>query len=230
MSADLLSSPWFWLGAGYLLGSIPFGLVLTFIGGKGDVRKVGSGNIGTTNVLRAGGKWLAALTLIFDAGKGALAVWLGGQYAMGGEILAGMGAFVGHCFPIFLLFRGGKGVATFLGIALALEPLAGGVFAGIWILAALLFRFSSLAGLAASIAAPVVPLAIGRWDAALLLGGMAAMVIAKHEANIGRLLRGEEPKIGRTAKTLPEEPSAETEAPEDYEADVGAHRGPRLGG
>ena len=232
MTPELLSSPWFWLVAGYLLGSIPFGLVLTYLAGKGDVRKVGSGNIGTTNVLRAGGKWLAVLTLIFDAGKGAVVVWLGGQYAMGGDILGAMGAFVGHCFPIFLMFRGGKGVATFLGIALAISPIAGGVFAAVWIGMAVLFRFSSLAGLSASLATPFVPLLFGRWDAALLLGGMAAIVVAKHEANIARLVRGEEPRIGRTSRAEPEEPSPDTEVPEDPRAQPDSDAevtGPRLG-
>ncbi|EMD83743.1 glycerol-3-phosphate 1-O-acyltransferase PlsY [Pacificimonas flava] len=203
MGTDFLSLPWFWLIAGYILGSIPFGLIVTALVGKGDVRKVGSGNIGTTNVLRAGGKGAAAATLILDAGKGALAVWLGGRYAMGGDILGGIGAFVGHCFPIFLMFRGGKGVATYLGIALALQPLAGLAFAVVWLLTAALFRYSSLAGLAASIAAPLVPLAMGRWDAALLLAGMAAMVIAKHEDNIGRLMRGEESRLGRKPADSP---------------------------
>ena len=207
----LLSSPWFWLVAGYLLGSIPFGLVLTRLAGKGDVRKVGSGNIGTTNVLRAGGKGLAALTLLFDAGKGALAVWLGGQYALGGDILGGMGAFLGHLFPLFLGFRGGKGVATYLGIALALQPLAGLVFALVWIGTAIVTRYSSLAGLLASVLTPLVPLLQGRWDAALLLAGMAALVIARHEANIVRLSRGEEAKIG-AKRSAPDAPAASNAA------------------
>ena len=193
---ELLANPWFWFAAGYLAGSVPFGLLLTFLAGKGDVRKVGSGNIGTTNVLRAAGKGTAALTLLFDAAKGGVIVWLGSRYALGGDILGGMGAFLGHCFPIFLLFRGGKGVATYLGIALALSPAAGLAFAAVWLLTAFLVRLSSLAGLLASIAAPIVPLVQGRWDAGLLLAGMTAIVIAKHEANIGRLIRGEEPKIG----------------------------------
>ena len=194
--ADLFSSPWTWLVVGYLLGSIPWGLVLTWLAGKGDVRAVGSGNIGTTNVLRAGGKWLAALTLLFDAGKGALAVWLGGEFALGGAVLGGMGAFIGHCFPIFLAFRGGKGVATFLGIALALDPLAGLVFVLVWIGAVLATRYSSLGGLTATFAATVIPFLHGAWSEGLLLAGMTAMVVAKHEDNIRRLLSGTESRIG----------------------------------
>ena len=197
MSADLLSAPWTWLIVGYLLGSIPFGLLLTRLAGKGDIRSVGSGNIGTTNVLRGGGKGLAAATLILDAGKGALAVWLGAEHALGGDILAGMGAFLGHLFPVWLAFKGGKGVATALGIALALEPAAGGVFALVWLGTAVLTRYSSLAGMIAALAAPIVPLLAGRWDATLLLGGMAMLVIARHEENIRRLRAGTESRIGR---------------------------------
>ncbi|MHB9880288.1 glycerol-3-phosphate 1-O-acyltransferase PlsY [Pacificimonas sp. ICDLI1SI03] len=196
MPIGLISSPWFWLVIGYLLGAIPFGLILTKLAGKGDVRTVGSGNIGATNVLRAGGKGLAIATLLLDIGKGALAVWLGGEYAMGGEILGGMGAFLGHLFPFWLAFRGGKGVATMLGIALALGWKIGLVFALVWLGTALATRYSSLAGIFASLAAPLVPLLGGRWDAALLLGGMAMLVIAKHEANILRLRAGTESKIG----------------------------------
>ncbi|MBV7257549.1 glycerol-3-phosphate 1-O-acyltransferase PlsY [Pacificimonas sp. WHA3] len=196
MPMDILSAPWSWLFIGYLLGSVPFGLVLTRIAGKGDIRSVGSGNIGTTNVLRAGGKGLAAATLLLDVGKGALAVWLGSQHALGGDIMGGMGAFLGHLFPVWLLFKGGKGVATMLGICFALAWQIGLVFALVWLGTAALTRYSSLAGILAGLAAPLVPLLQGRWDAALLLGGMAMLVIAKHEANIGRLRAGTESKIG----------------------------------
>lgn len=199
----VISNPWTWLVVGYLLGSIPFGLVLTRVAGKGDIRSVGSGNIGTTNVLRAGGKGLAAATLLLDAGKGALAVWLGSQHALGGDILGGMGAFVGHLFPIFLAFRGGKGIATMLGVTLAAFPIAGFIFAAIWIGTALVFRYSSLAGLAAAASTPLAPALLGRWDAALLFAGMAVLVFAKHEANIGRLRAGTEPKIGAQDKPEP---------------------------
>lgn len=212
MTTDLLFSPWSWLVVGYLLGSIPFGLILTKFAGKGDIRSVGSGNIGTTNVLRAGGKGLAAATLLLDVGKGALAVWLGGQHALGGDILGGMGAFLGHLFPIWLLFRGGKGVATLLGICFALQWQIGAVFALVWVGTAIATRYSSLAGLLASLAAPVVPLVMGRWDAALLLGGTAMLVIAKHEANIRRLRAGTESRIGAKPESSRPGPVPETEA------------------
>ncbi|MEE4348613.1 MAG: glycerol-3-phosphate 1-O-acyltransferase PlsY [Pacificimonas sp.] len=225
LASDLISNPWFWFAAAYLTGSIPFGLVVTWMAGKGDVRQVGSGNIGTTNVLRAGGKGLAALTLLLDAAKGGVLVWIASQYALGGGILAGMGAFLGHCFPIFLLFRGGKGVATYLGIALALNPMTAIVFAVVWLGTAALFRMSSLAGLVATLAAPLIPLVHGQWDKGLLLAGMTAIVIAKHEANIGRLLRGEEPKIGQKSAPLTSEDSATANA-----QDPGTPRsGPGLG-
>jgi glycerol-3-phosphate acyltransferase PlsY len=193
---DLLASPWFWFAFGYLLGAVPFGLLLTRIAGKGDIRKVGSGNIGTTNVLRAGGKGLAATTLLLDAGKGALAAWLGAKYALGGDILGGMGAFLGHLFPVWLGFRGGKGVATTLGILVAVHWPAFVTFAVVWLLVAAVTRYSSLAGLIATMVAPVIPAVAGRWDAALLFAGMAVLVIAKHEDNIARLRAGTESKIG----------------------------------
>ncbi|MEO0501616.1 MAG: glycerol-3-phosphate 1-O-acyltransferase PlsY [Pseudomonadota bacterium] len=199
MLTAFLFEPWAWLLIGYLLGSIPFGLVLTRLAGKGDVRAVGSGNIGTTNVLRAGGKGLAAATLLFDVGKGAFAVWLGSRHALGGDIMGGMGAFLGHLFPIWLAFRGGKGVATMLGIALALDWRIGAVFAAVWLGTALMTRYSSLAGILAALAAPIVPAMEGRWDAALLLAGMAMLVVAKHEGNISRLRAGTESRIGAKA-------------------------------
>ena len=192
----LLASPWFWLGAGYLLGSIPFGLVLTRIAGLGDIRKVGSGNIGTTNVLRAGGKGLAAATLLLDAGKGAAAVWLGQHHALGGDILGGMGAFLGHLFPVWLMFRGGKGVATLLGVLVAVHWQAAAVFAAVWLLVAATTRYSSLAGLSAAVMAPLAPALVGRWDAALLFAGMAVLVVARHDENIARLRAGTESRIG----------------------------------
>jgi acyl phosphate:glycerol-3-phosphate acyltransferase len=193
---SLLASPWFWFAAGYLLGSIPFGLLVTRLAGLGDIRKVGSGNIGTTNVLRAGGKGLAALTLLLDAGKGALAVWLGQSFAFGGDILGGMGAFLGHLFPAWLMFRGGKGVATLLGVLVAVHWQAAAVFAGVWLLVALVTRYSSLAGLAGTVMAPLAPILVGRWDAALLFAGMAVLIVARHDENIARLRAGTEPKIG----------------------------------
>jgi acyl phosphate:glycerol-3-phosphate acyltransferase len=192
----LLANPWTWFAVGYLLGAIPFGLIVTRLAGMGDIRRLGSGNIGTTNVLRTGGKSLAALTLLLDAGKGALAVWLGQTFAYGGDILGGMGAFIGHLFPAWLLFRGGKGVATMLGIALAIYPPAGLVFAAVWLLVAAVTRYSSLAGLMAVTLTPLAPALTGRWDATLLFAGMAVLVIAKHDENIARLRAGTEGKIG----------------------------------
>ena len=192
----LLANPWTWFAIGYLLGAIPFGLIVTRLAGMGDIRRLGSGNIGTTNVLRTGGKSLAALTLLLDAGKGALAVWLGHTFSSGGDILGGMGAFVGHLFPVWLLFRGGKGVATMLGIALAVYPPAGLVFAAVWLLVAGVTRYSSLAGLMAATLTPLAPALMGRWDAALLFAGMAVLVIARHDENIAKLRAGTEGKIG----------------------------------
>lgn len=195
-NTTLLASPWLWLAVGYFLGAIPFGLIVTRLAGHGDIRTLGSGNIGTTNVLRAGGKGLAALTLLLDAGKGALAVWLGAQFAHGGDILGGMGAFLGHLFPVWLLFKGGKGVATLLGVLVAVHWPAAAVFAAVWLLVAAATRYSSLAGLVATIMTPLAPALDGRWDAALLFAGMAVLIIAKHEDNIARLRAGTERKIG----------------------------------
>lgn len=197
---NLLASPWLWLAVGYLLGSIPFGLILTRFAGLGDIRKVGSGNIGTTNVLRAGGRGLAALTLLLDAGKGALAVWLGMNFVHGGDILGGMGAFLGHLFPVWLMFRGGKGVATLLGVLLVVYWPAAAVFAAVWLLVAAVTRYSSLAGLLATFMTPLAPALEGRWDAALLFAGMAVLIIAKHEDNIRRLRDGTESKIGAVTR------------------------------
>src|SRR6185437_16793979 len=140
------------LAMGYLLGSIPFGLFFAWISGAGDVRKIGSGNIGATNVLRTGKKWAAAATLLCDAGKGAVAVLAMRRYGMEAAVLAGAGAFVGHVFPVWLRFRGGKGVATFLGIMLALDWPIGLAAAGTWLVAAALFRISSLSALIATAA------------------------------------------------------------------------------
>ncbi len=201
--SSLLSNPWLWFAVGYLLGSVPFGLLLTRIAGLGDIRKTGSGNIGATNVLRAGGKTLAAATLLLDVGKGAFAVWLGLKFAHGGDILGGMGAFLGHLFPVFLFFRGGKGVATMLGITLAVHWPAGLAFAGVWLLTAFVSRYSSLAGMLAAGLAPLAPALVGRWDAALLFAGMAVLVIAKHQDNISRLRAGTEGRIGDKATSGP---------------------------
>jgi len=184
------------LVAGYLLGAIPFGLVLTRIAGLGDLRQIGSGNIGATNVLRAGRKDLAAATLALDAAKGTLAVWLGGLYGPDMAVIAGAGAFLGHLFPIWLGFKGGKGVATFFGILLGLAwPIGLGALAA-WIATALVFRISSLAGLVAALAAPILAWAWATPQIAEFTLALSALIGLRHAANIRRLLRGIEPRIG----------------------------------
>lgn len=183
--------------AGFLLGAIPFGLLLGFAAGKGDLRRVGSGNIGATNALRAGGPVLGLATLLLDAGKGFGAVWLGHSLAgPDGALLGGLAAFLGHLSSPFLGFRGGKGVATMLGVAAALAPYAGLAFAAVWIAAVALTRISSVGGLAASAAAPVAAWALGEPWAALALAAMAALVWWRHRANIERLRAGTEPRLG----------------------------------
>lgn len=183
---------------GYLLGSIPFGLVITRLAGEGDIRKIGSGNIGTTNVLRTGKKHLAALTLIGDMLKGTLAVWVAGRF--GGPdimVMAGLGAFLGHLFPVWLKFRGGKGVATYLGILLGLFWPAALAFAVIWIGVALVSRYSSLSALVASLATPLLLyLVFDRVQFAELMGLLSLILWARHHENIGRLLKGTEGRIG----------------------------------
>lgn len=186
-----------WLLIGYLLGSIPFGLILTHLSGGGDIRAIGSGNIGATNVLRTGRKGLAAVTLLLDAAKGGVAVWLAGRFA--GEpalYCAAIGAFAGHVHPLWLRFQGGKGVATLFGIAAAFSFWGALDFAICWLALAFGTRYSSLAGMAAGFAA-----ALGLWlaglpDAALTLLFLALWVLWTHRANIARLRAGTEPKIG----------------------------------
>jgi glycerol-3-phosphate acyltransferase PlsY len=186
------------LAFGYLLGSIPFGLVLTKLGGTQDLRSVGSGNIGATNVLRTGRKGLAAATLLLDAFKGTLAVLValsyGGEYA---GVLAGLGAFLGHLFPVWLKFNGGKGVATYLGVALGLAWPGGLVFAIVWLGTAAITRYSSAAALAASAATPIALWAMGRSQPAELFAALAVMLWFRHKVNIERLMAGTESKIGR---------------------------------
>jgi glycerol-3-phosphate acyltransferase PlsY len=189
-----------WAGIGYLLGSIPFGLILTALSGGGDIRSVGSGNIGATNVLRTGKKGVAAATLLLDAGKGALAVWLAQRF--GGEIsplLAGAGAFAGHVHPIWLKFRGGKGVATLLGVSTALNPWAGLGFAVAWLGVALASRISSLGGMVGGFAAAAVLAALQDPRAGLVVAALAVWVLWTHRENITRLKAGTEPRIGRKA-------------------------------
>jgi len=187
---------------GYLLGSIPFGLILTRIAGAGDLREIGSGNIGATNVLRTGRKWLAAATLLLDMGKGTAAVLIAAAISPGFAPLAAVGAFIGHVYPVWLRFRGGKGVATLLGIALAFSILTGSVFyalvfALVWLGLIAATRISSLGGMAAAIVLPVTAAVLGRFDLVILFLALALIVVWKHRANIERLLAGTEPRIGR---------------------------------
>ncbi|MGI8932429.1 MAG: glycerol-3-phosphate 1-O-acyltransferase PlsY [Sphingomicrobium sp.] len=187
----------FALGLGYFLGSIPFGLLIAKAGGKGDVRDIGSGSIGATNVLRTGSKGLAALTLLLDAAKGTLAVWLAQRYFPGFEAHAAAGALVGHLYPVWLRFKGGKGVATLLGILVLLLPTAALVYALVWIGLLLLVRISSVSGLAAAASAPVTAVVVGEQGRFPLLLGFAILVVWKHHQNIRRLLLGTEPRVGR---------------------------------
>ena len=182
----------------YLLGSVPFGLVIARAFGLGDIRKVGSGNIGATNVLRTGNKVAALLTLLLDAGKGALAV-LAARWMLGEEAaqIAGFGAFLGHCYPLYLGFRGGKGVATYLGTLLALAWPLGLLACATWLVAAAVTRISSLSALVAAALAPLWALALGWSGLAVALVGMGALIFLRHRPNIRRLLAGEEPRIGR---------------------------------
>lgn len=181
---------------GYFLGSIPFGLILTRLAGLGDVRSIGSGNIGATNVLRTGNKKLAAATLIFDMLKGTVAVLVASRYGPDAAIGAGFGAFIGHLFPVWIGFKGGKGVATYLGVLIGLAWPGALVFAAVWIVTALLTRYSSLAALIASIVVPIALYSRGYPAVAVLFAIMTVIVIIKHKANIARLLNGTESKIG----------------------------------
>lgn len=223
--------------AGYLLGSIPFGLVITKLAGLGDIRAIGSGNIGATNVLRTGRKDLALATLLLDAGKAGLAYWLAfgaftaffvpeGRYAHPGSLhgmglIAGAFAFVGHCYPVWLKFKGGKGVATFIGLLLFAAWPVGLVWGATWLLIAFTLRISSLAALIACIVAPVFAYFFDptefEWSAAIIPGYMlgpnsdtwivtaalAVLIYYRHRANISRLIAGTEPKIGAKKKDTP---------------------------
>ena len=195
----------------YLLGSVPFGLILTRLTGAGDLRAIGSGNIGATNVLRTGRKGLAAATLMLDAGKGAIAVLVARSLTgdPGVAALAGLVALLGHCFPVWLRFRGGKGVATMLGVSFALDWRIGTAAAMTWLAVAMITRISSLGGMVAAVAAPVAALVLGGLQPGsnyeqgieylidfVALAGMALLVLWLHRANISRLLAGTEPRIG----------------------------------
>lgn len=205
---------------GYLLGSIPFGLVLTRAAGLGDIRQIGSGNIGATNVLRTGRKDLALATLVLDAGKAGIALFLARliagnnvpfQLELG--LVAGFAAFIGHCFPVWLGFKGGKGVATYFGLLLVGMPPLGVVTGVTWIAVAMMFRISSLAALASVAIAPILAL-VGSYSTPeiIALVALAALIFWRHSANIVRLRAGTEPRMGEKKKE--EEPTA----PVDVEA------------
>lgn len=198
------------LAFGYLLGSIPFGLIVTRLAGLGDIRQIGSGNIGTTNVLRTGRKSLAAATLVGDALKGTAAVLIAGAlYGQEMALVAGLGAFLGHLFPVWLKLKGGKGVATYLGILLGLFWPMGLIFAAVWIGMAVAFRFSSLSALAASLLTPVLLyLVFNQIQMAEMFALLSVLLWAKHHENIGRLLRGQESRIGSKSKPAPDAAAA----------------------
>jgi glycerol-3-phosphate acyltransferase PlsY len=196
---------WIWpvvaLFLGYLLGSIPFGVVLTRAFGAGDIRQIGSGNIGATNVLRTGRKGLAAATLILDALKAVAAVLIARAMTSSSgselELIAAAGAFFGHLYPVWLKFKGGKGVATLLGLCLILDWRVGLIFALVWLGGMAVTRISSVGGMVAAISAPIAAYALGSTYFSILLLVLALAVLWKHEANIRRLLAGTEPRIGQ---------------------------------
>jgi glycerol-3-phosphate acyltransferase PlsY len=194
-SASLLG---LWALIGYLLGSVPFGMVLARVMGLGNLREIGSGNIGATNVLRTGNKLAAFLTLVLDGGKGAVAVMLA-RAAAGEDVaqIAGLAAMLGHCYPVWLRFRGGKGVATFLGIVLALAWPVGIGACLAWLAGALSTRISSMGALVSSLASVPLALVLGHGEAAVLCALLAALIFWRHRGNIARIRTGTEPKIGR---------------------------------
>ena len=181
---------------GYLLGSIPFGLILTRVAGLGDIRAIGSGNIGATNVLRTGRKDIAAATLLLDAIKGTVAVLIGWRFGLEGALAAALGAYLGHCFPVWLKFKGGKGVATFLGVLAALHWPTMIITTLVWLGVAVATRYSSLSALTASVAAPIVLVLFGLNEIAALAVLLTIIIWIKHRANLKRLLAGQESKIG----------------------------------
>ena len=182
---------------GYALGSIPFGLLLTRAAGQGDIRAIGSGNIGATNVLRTGNKGLAAATLLFDGAKGFFAVFLAWRWLPDVAGFAALGAVLGHCFPLWLKFRGGKGVATTAGVCFGLWWPIGLAYAAVWLALLAMTRVSSLSGMSAAVAAPVAAAALGRWELVPVLAAIAVLVLFLHRENIARLRAGTEPKVGR---------------------------------
>ena len=184
---------------GYLAGSIPFGILISKFLGLGDLRKVGSGNIGATNVLRTGNKFAAFLTLLLDFLKGVCTVLIIKHFfAQDAVQLSAFCALVGHCFPIWLRFRGGKGVATFLGVAIALSFVLGVICCLVWLLVALIRRMSSLASLVSSLSAPIAAIFLGQPNASGLLSVLTVIVFFRHQQNISRIIKGVEPKIGTT--------------------------------
>ncbi|MEM7464420.1 MAG: glycerol-3-phosphate 1-O-acyltransferase PlsY [Pseudomonadota bacterium] len=185
---------------GYLLGSIPFGLLLSRMFGLGDVRNIGSGNIGATNVLRTGNKPVAAATLLLDGLKGTAAVLLGSYFGAEGALAAGYGAFTGHCFPVWLKFKGGKGVATYIGILGGVAWIYALAFMGIWLIVAIVTRYSSLSALVATGMTPIMIWGYGGSVGAIIMSAvLAAICWWNHRANISRLRSGEESKIGQEA-------------------------------
>jgi glycerol-3-phosphate acyltransferase PlsY len=204
VTVDLFAEPLLALALGYLLGSIPFGLLLTRLTGAGDLRSIGSGNIGATNVLRTGRKGLAAATLLLDMAKGTAAVLLADRLFHGNVQMPALGALLGHLYPVWLKFRGGKGVATFFGLILAfaileeLHWLAAAAYAAIWLGTLALTRYSSAAGMSAALLAPAVAALLGRFDLAWLFLGFALLIVWKHRANLERLIAGTEPRVDRS--------------------------------
>ena len=198
---DPLGGPAYWwpfilgFAISYLIGSIPFGLILTKLSGAGDLRAIGSGNIGATNVLRTGRKSLALATLLLDGLKGALPVWIGGIFGPDMAVVAGLGAVVGHCFPVWLKFNGGKGVATAAGVILSMTPLAGLLALVIFLVIVALTRYVSLGSVLAAISAAPIAFLLGHHQPAELFLLIALIIIVKHQANIRRLLRREESKV-----------------------------------
>lgn len=184
------------LAFGYLLGSVPFGLLLTRAAGLGDVRAIGSGNIGATNVLRTGNKSLAAATLLLDLLKGTAAVWVASRFGWDAAMFASLGAFLGHVYPAWLRFKGGKGVATFLGVLLGVSWKIALLFAAVWVAVAFVFRFSSLSALTAALVAFVAIAFRAPWLMVVIYALMTVILFHKHRTNIQRLITGDEPKIG----------------------------------